>query len=360
MRIAPHYFTDVRKTIIRIAWILLLSSCLSPIEFPTDNIGNRLVVSGQVSPIVDQNYVQLGRTAETDRLPFPLSGALVQLFDDVGNEFAYKEDEFNPGMYLLDGFTGVPSTQYFIRISTPEGETYESTPEIMPEEAGTITTYFDFQREETTDNEGIITEKPFIKIYANALLPSSTGNVYMKWNVDEAFLLSPTDFPDPFGSVPPPCYIVQNADPQRISLFNGEEVNAAAVEGFLMASRIIDWSFHERHYFTIYQSSLTTEAYEYWRKVNVVANQVGSIFDMPPAEISGNIRNINNSAEKVLGYFQATNQTFDRFDVLKTDLPFPVPATPCTFDNRNYQDYQMRCLDCLSIRNSSYRRPEWF
>jgi hypothetical protein len=176
MRIAPHYFTDVRKTIIKIAWIILLSSCLSPIDLPTENAGNRLVVSGQVSPIADQNYVQLGRTADTDRLPFPVTGAFVQLLDDVGNEFNYEEDEFNPGMYFLKDFSGVPSIQYFIRIWTPEGETYESTPETMPEDAGTVTAYFDVQREETTDIEGAVTEKPFIKIYSNALLPSVPGN----------------------------------------------------------------------------------------------------------------------------------------------------------------------------------------
>ena len=192
------------------------------------------------------------------------------------------------------------------------------------------------------------------------MLPSVTGGSYLKWNIDEAFLLSPTDFPDPFGSVPPSCFIVQNADPQRINLFNGEEVKAASYEGFLVGSRIIDWSFHERHYFTIYQTSLTKEAFEYWRKVNIVANQVGSIFDTPPAEITGNIRNVNQPDEKVLGYFQVINQTFDRFFLLKADVPFPITASTCTFDNRNFQDYQTRCLDCLSIRNSSYRRPIWF
>ena len=355
-----NYFTIIRKHTVKIASVILVSSCLSPIDFPTDNLGNRLVVSGQVSPLADQNYVQLGRTADTDRLPFPVSRALVQLFDNFGNVYSYKEDEFNPGVYLLDDFSGVATTTYFIRIETAEGEMYESTPEAIPESAGQITTYFDFQREEVTDLEGIITSQPFIRIYSNSILPSLSGDAFIKWNVDEAFLLSPTDFPDPFSSVPPACYIVQNADPQRITLFNGEEVKAESVEGFLVGSRIVDWSFHERHYFTIYQTSLTKDAYEYWRKVNIAANQVGSIFDTPPAEIIGNIRNVNQPAEKVLGYFQACNQTFNRFFLVKADVPFPVPASTCTFDNRNYLDYQMRCLDCLSLRNSSYRRPDWF
>ena len=348
-----------RNFIVKFIWLLFLSSCLSQIDFPTDSLGNRLVVSGQVSTIADQNFIQLGRTADTDRLPFPVSGALINLFDEVGNAYSYREDEFNPGIYLIDNFSGLPSTRYFIRIITPEGETYESTPEVMPDDPGQLTSYYEFERDEYTDFEGTVSNQFFVKVYANSVLPSSE-NAYVKWNVDEVFLLSPTDFPDPFGYVPPPCFIAQSADPQRITLFNGEEVKANSLEGFLVSSRLVDWSFHERHYFTIYQSSLTKDAFEYWRKVNIVANQVGSIFDTPPAQINGNIRNVNQASEKILGYFQACNQTFSRMYLVKTDVPFPLLENTCTYDNREFEKYPKRCLDCLSLRNSSYRRPDWF
>jgi hypothetical protein len=183
----------------------------------------------------------------------------------------------------------------------------------------------------------------------------------LKWRVEEAFLLSPTDFPDPFGSIPPPCFVVQNADPQRIVLFNGSEVSTTSINNLLVASRLIDWSFLERHYFTIYQSSITKDAYDYWRKVNIVANQVGTIFDTPPAAIVGNIVSEGNPNEKTLGYFQATNQTLNRFFILPQDLPFPLSVKTCTFDgNYSSLEYPARCIDCTSLRNSSYTRPDWF
>ena len=119
----------------------------------------------------------------------------------------------------------------------------------------------------------------------------------------EAFRLSPTDFPDPFGSVPPSCYIVQNADPQRIVLFNGEDLKTTTVENLLVVSRIVDWIFLEKHHFTIYQSALTRDAMEYWRKVNILANQVGSIFDTPPADITGNIKNSGQPGRKSVWVF---------------------------------------------------------
>jgi hypothetical protein len=318
-----------------------------------------MVVSGQVSTIPDQNFIELGRTSTTERLPIPVSGAYIELVEVGGEVYYYQEDPFKPGIYVLNDFSGIPGAAYFVRVVTQEGETFESEPERMPESAGSLTTTYDFQEEEVIDLGGVVTEQTFMKWYVDATLPESKP-VFVKWQVDETFLLSPTDFPDPFGSVPPPCFVSQNADPQTVTLFNGRDIQATSVEKMLVGSRIIDWSFLEKHWFTIYQSSLTEEAYEYWRKVNILANQVGSIFDTPPADISGNVKNLTRPTAKVLGYVQACNQAFDRRPFFPSELPFRLTITDCTYDGRDYLNYPSRCLDCLSIRNSSFRRPIWF
>jgi hypothetical protein len=358
--IRQKFGIDFPKFCVKSIWVLLLSSCLTPIDVETENLGGKLVVSGQVSTIPDQNFVQLGLTADTDRLPVPLSGATVTLLDDTGQSYKYTEDFSNPGMYFLTDVAGIPLRTYWLQVIKPSGETYRSEPEKIPADAGQLTTTYEFVREEFTDPEGIVSDKPFIKIYLNSTLPSGSEIPYVKWSTIESFLLSPTDFPDPFGSVPRPCFVVQNADPQRIVLFNGEDVKTTTVENLLGVSRIVDWTFFEKHYFTTYQSSLTKEAYAYWRKVDILANQVGSIFDTPPAEIKGNIYNINSLDEKVYGYFQATNENFDRFYLFQDDLGFPLLLPNCIYDSRNFQDYPARCLDCHSVRNSTGKRPEWF
>ncbi len=353
---ARHFVTHFG---IKLIWLLLLGGCLTPIEVETENIGGTLVVSGQISPLADQNIVTLGLTAETERLPFPLSGATVRLHEDTGETYEYSESPFVPGEYLLPWYSGIPGRTYYVEIITPDGQAYQSSPEKMPEVAGALTTHYEFVTEQYVDLEGIISEELFIKVYTNSELPSTEGSLYLKWNCEEAFLLSPTDFPDPFGSIPPPCYVVQNADPQRVTLIDGKEIATTSIDNLLVVSRIIDWTFLEKHFFSIYQSSLTMEAYEYWRKVNVLANQVGSIFDTPPAEIIGNVHNPANPEERVLGYFQATNQTVHRFDVYHHDLPYPLNVTTCTYSGGRF-DYPGRCFDCTSIRNSSFRRPFYF
>lgn len=350
----------VIKFSVKLIFLLFMSGCLTPIEFSTENIGGTLIITGQISTIQERNIIQLGLTADTERLPVPLSGAYILLIDDANQSFQYTENYDIPGTYTLPDVAGVPGRTYHLQIAAPNGQIYESEPEKIPESPGQLTTYYEIVEEEYTDAEGIVSLEHFIKVYTHSTLPVSEDPSYMKWNVEEAFLLSPTDFPDPFGNIPPPCFIVQSADPQRIALFDGSKLNTTSIEGLLVCSRVTDWTFQEKHYFTTYQTTMTKEAYEYWRKVNILANQVGSIFDTPPAEITGNFRNVNKPSEKVLGYFQASNQNYHRFAIYPQDLPFPLITSTCTFDNRYFLDYPQRCLDCLSLRNSTYVRPDWF
>lgn len=341
--------------------LLVLIGCLTPIDFPVQNAGGKLVVSGQISTAEGNSTIQLGETANTERKPFPVEGAIIRLLDDSGNSYLYEEDSSRPGTYLLSRISGVTGTTYRIQVTLPDGRVYESIAEKMPKSSGQYSSHHKFEEEEILNDEGVASTKLFIKLFVNSTLPLDSEPLYIKWIVDEAFKLSPTDFPDPLGRVPPTCYILQNSDPQRIVMFSSFELSSKTISDLLVASREIDYSFLERHYFTIHQSSLTREAHAYWRKVNILSNQVGSIFDTPPAEIKGNVYRVNNPSEKVYGYFQATNQTSDRFFVLPSDLPFGVLLTKCDFDG-SYDElhYPRRCIDCISLRNSSYNRPSWF
>ncbi len=356
-----------KKNSFKFLLFIFLSSCLSPIDFPVEIKGGILVVTGQLSTISDQNIVQLGRTADTEQLPFPIPGAFIQLFDDAGNIYQYEEDLQEEGNYYIKNIVGEVGRTYHIQISLPDGSAYKSLPEKLPGPAAMESVYYEIERKKITDGEGAVVDQDFFEIFAKNISIASEKKTYLKWGVEEAFLLSPTDFPDIMGRIPPPCFIVQNADPQRIVLFKGDDVSTTSINSILVGSRLIDWSFLERHYFTIYQSSITKEAYEYWRKVNIVANQVGTIFDTPPATISGNIVREGNSDEKVLGYFQAINQTYSRFFVLPSDLPFPLTVSTCDYDGTlaefgipDPSDYPARCIDCLILPNSSYTRPDWF
>lgn len=339
---------------------MLALSCLTPLDRFTDYAGGQVVISGQITPLQETNVVYVTRTAETERLPKAVSNAVVALYENNVLVKYYEEEEEVEGKYVLKNLAGVPGREYHLQVTLEDGHVYQSKPERMPTAIGNDEIYYLIEKEQYIDGDGVAAERNFLRIYSNHTLAASADPLFIKWNVVEVYLLSPTDFPDPFNSIPPPCFIAQPVDPQKIVLFTNEEVKIGEIPELHIASRLIDPSFKERHYFTVYQSALTREAYEYWRQVNNVANQVGSIFDPPPARVRGNFSGANNEDEEVHGYFQAVNQNFNRFYTLPEDLPYRMPAH-CEYDeNRNYYDYPSECLDCLSVRNSSYERPAWF
>jgi hypothetical protein len=350
---------NILSRMLRAGVFIALASCLSPIKVEVDDASGRLIVSGQVSTVEHRNMVVVARTAGTDRQAFTVSGAVARIVDDLGNVWACTEED--PGNYRANGLIGVPGRTYYAEVEIPEtGQRYRSEPETLPAVAGQDDIYHDFTQEEFIDSDGTPSTAPFINFHSVVTVQQPAAPYYLKWTASEIYLLEPTDFPDPFGAVPPPCYISKTTDPQRVALFDGSQ-KPSLQRDFLVAARIADSrAFHSKYSAYIYMSSVTPEAYEYWRKVNILVNQVGSIFDTPPADIDGNVFSINNPEEKVYGYFQASNETYHRITLNNVDMPFPkLPY--CEYSNSKApNDYPGECLNCLNAANSSFREPPMF
>ncbi len=340
---------------IKLIFIVLLSGCLQPIEIATDRKGGTIVISGQVSVLSDQSVLYVGVTADSERLPFPVSDAEVNLFE--GDEFigAYIEDESRPGKYVLHDYAGVSGKTYHVQIVLPDSRMYESIPEKMPDDSGSVSAYYKIEKEEFRDNEGTLVTRPVVNIFANSILPARS-NRFIMWKVEEVFII--------FGGIqgpvtPPPCFVTQNADPQLIVLLDRQYLTATEFPDKFLARRLVDYSFMFRHYFVTYQTTLTKEAYDYWRKVEILVGQNGSKFDTPPATIFGNISSTLDKSEKVFGYFQTSNQILHRTLLTKDDFPFFLNFDDCIGSSPNFPP-PPRCLDCLSVQNSSHVRPPWF
>ena len=335
-------------------FLVFLYGCLEPIEVITITRGGELIISGQISTLEDQSEVTIGTTAETERLPFPVSSAVVVVYEDNDSLGTFIESQTTEGKYILKGHAGKPGSVYYIKVTLPGSKTYLSAPEKMPDDAGSVTSYYELAREDFVDGEGTLSEKNLIKIFASGSLPSA-DNQFFRWTVDEVYIIVASNGPgSPFTSLP--CFVSQPADPQTFVLLNRQNISAIEIPNKFVGQRIVDHTFLYKHYFVTYQSALTAEAYDYWRKVEVLIGGNGSLFDPPPAKIFGNIMGIEDQeAETVYGYFQAANQTVHRIYTNRSDFPYFL----------NFQDCQgtfppQRCTDCLSVRNSSHERPPWF
>jgi Domain of unknown function (DUF4249) len=337
-------------------YFILLIGCVTPFEVDTTKVIGQIVIVGRITNLKDQEPILIQATSTSGVRP-PISNAIVKVIEDSTNEILLTEDL--PGRYFFPPLvTGKLGSTYEIKVLLADGRSYKSKSQKLPEANGIGKSTYQITNKGIIDSEGTIRTSPFVNVVSNVNLEKK--GLLIKWDVFETYYLSPTDFPDPMNNVPPACYVTNGVGRQSIKLFNGTASQGIAFDNFEIAEREIDKTFAEKHMFSVYQTSLNSDAYEYWRKVQLLLSQAGSIFDTPPAPIEGNIFNEQNPQEVVLGFFEASNVTISRFAVFPFNIPFYINK-PCTYIPEKPREFYTReCLDCLSLPNSTLEQPVWF
>ena len=101
-------------------------------------------------------------------------------------------------------------------VQLPDGRKYQSAPQIVPAVAATARSSGQFQLVENIAFDGNIANSGFYQVSAEVFqYPRSS---YLRIQTQETWLVEPTNFPDIFNAVPPPCYVTADVDPQRINL----------------------------------------------------------------------------------------------------------------------------------------------
>lgn len=349
------------QRLVAIGFLVFMVGCLSPIDFPVQRRGNQVVISGSLSNVSEdpgrENLITIGITSGTGTRPEPVEDAQITLLEDGRVLSTYIN--VGGGRYQLPIFVKPePGRAYVAEVRLADGRVYQSKQETLPTVNATSTASGRFVFDENVAFSGNVVRTAFYTIDAD--VATNAPNSFFRIYTRETWFLEPTNFPDPFNSVPPPCFVPGAVDPQRINLINTAGRTNVEPIRLEIASRRVDPAFLKRIYFTVYTATLTPTAYEYWRKVNILANQVGSIFDVPPAEISGNWQNVAEPNEKVWGFFQVANTTAFRFFVVGSEVPFFL-GTYCEYNSNVPPDsYPNECLNCLSLPGSSYQRPVWW
>jgi hypothetical protein len=111
----------MRKLLIIPAIFIYLTSCTERIDVKLDDTFTRLVVYGTITTDTTSHYVELSTTTSYyyNEAPPPVSGASVEIADDLGNVVDLPEVE--PGKYSTPAlFAAVPGRTYTLRIELAE------------------------------------------------------------------------------------------------------------------------------------------------------------------------------------------------------------------------------------------------
>ena len=338
-------------------------SCIEPIDLDIDREGLQLVVYGHIDDGSGPFFVQLQRTTAVPSRYQPETGARLTLHDDRGNEgrFFSSNDE---GQYYYNEFT-MPieaGRSYFVRIRTASGKVYESEPELIPLHEAQSQAEVNFTRvEENTGSFDAVISRNVMQVSASTFLEDPNARYFIRYEVTQTFRFDGTDFPDNFNSIPPPCYVIRPVEPERLVTISSSEIQGLQVPSIFLGQNEIDYAWITRNIITVETHSMTPEAYEYWRKLRILLNNSGSIFDTPPAAVRGNVFNVNDPEEEVLGFFEATNKHVNRVERWRGEFPYPVPQDPCQYDpSKPREEYSRDCIDCRNLENSSFRKPPYY
>jgi hypothetical protein len=75
-----------------------------------------------------------------------------------------------------------------------------------------------------------------------------------------------------------------------------------------------------RYSILLKQYALSQEGYQYWELLQKNTQQLGSLFDAQPSQLTGNIQCINNPVEPVIGYIDASTVTVQRLFIDNHDV----------------------------------------
>ncbi len=335
-------------------------SCSEIVDLKTGEGEKLLVMYGKVTDGLTGNTLTIAFSSDVGSAQRPVSGAEPVLWENGVAIGRYVEESLGNYRLNLNGDSARVGRDYELQVTLANGKEYRSSLVTMPELAAIDEPYYDASVVEVEVNEaGLEISKNLIQLFVDTRVVNPGKDFYLKWDIFETYSFQErTRFATP-PVIRPPCYINNITTGQNVFLLNGEELKVDEIKGQLLSTSEIDSRFAFDYYFSVVQSTLTKEAFEYWERIDEISNAQGSIFDKPVAPVIGNWRNVNDPEELVLGYFEVARSDTSRVRLRGDALDFLV-SVPCPSIPPETTE-PPECTECLLIENSTYARPYfWF
>lgn len=322
--------------------LVIAFSCVEPIEVEIpDETPNLLVVEGGITTTEGPHRIELSNTAKYGSIFEGFitreTGARVSIRDNFGKVEILTE--IFDGVYETSNeFKAVVGNSYSLQILTRSGTEYFSTPEEVVKVAEIDSLSVSFE-EKISSNP--LRPTTGIQVYANFSDDVDESNYYL-WRYTGVFQVNanPELNLDPeTGALAPldcceTCWarefgIAPNIFSDRAN--NGDKITRPVA--FIEDDGV---RFGDKYLVVLSQLSVTSKAYDFLQLVEQQLNIKGDIFDPPPATVRGNIINLDNPNESVIGYFRASDVRIDSiFIERKSYSEFVTPAV-IRGDCRNY------------------------
>lgn len=353
-----------KQVLILIALCGFLQSCFNEIELDIpENASKGLYIEGNISRAATEFVVffSAGRTASVND-PSQVAELLeVTKAYLMCNQVAFPEFNLTnnettriPIADFADKVELGDQPNFSLQVELADGRRFASAKEILFPVPKANMIDIDTVRRSVFNNAGSIESRRFIEFKISTPLIAENGELAkLKWDMEAVFEFMEMPAPEPSLDPTLSCYIPHAVAKNQISLYDGGVSTEPELIRFPLLEMEIDYKFAFGFLITIYQQSLSSDAFEFWEQARLNASQSGSVFDPVPGEVKSNIRNIDAPEEVVSGYFYATSIDTIRRLITPLELNYPLPYC------RAYTE-DPACLDCTLIRNSSLEKPDYW
>ncbi len=362
--------------------LILLSSCVDPFNFSSQNQEKKiLVVDGFITNEKGEFTITLTRSANfyTPKNGYsgiikeqgfikPESKAIIKIIDDTGRSQQFLETKENSGIYKIpssENWEGEIEKKYYIHIKTENGEEYESTPEVLKASLPIDSIYTIYESKELLDENNNITTVDGFQYYADINLGENDN--YYAFGSTQTYMIETPIHRVPLLLPPYPkfCYVTQKGNDNYNFLVSNIEFNTQKIIKHPLDFVVPKFEYNIKHSYNLLQYSMSKEAFHFYSSIRKQLKVKGSILDETPLKIIGNISNVHDKNEIVLGYFAVFGVTTKRLFVSKDELPVNFKKgqlsecfVACPPPRDNCLDTY--CFDCSKYPGSATQKPSFW
>ncbi len=323
---------------------MMFGACVEPFDIKTETFESALVIEGTITDKMETQKIKLSRTFRLEEEgPAPENNAQVKVIGDNGTEYFFVPT--GEGIYQSNNQFGAQTgVNYSLEIITQDGRAYASNPSTINGTSvlADISAKSTFQPIDGIDTEGIA-----ILVDSRS---SSSNNSYYRYTYEETyeirsrynirkklvltadggFALVQKEAPDHI------CYTTKFSKDiilTKTNILTDNNIERLLVHFIDKKSRVTAY----RYSILVRQYSLSREAYEFYKILRELSGSESLFSQNQPGFINGNVFSVDNSKEKVLGYFSVS-----AVDSKRLFFSFP--------DFFDYSEFPPRELDCTISR----------
>jgi Domain of unknown function (DUF4249) len=274
---------------------LLLSACLDEVKVPLRQATEQLILEGSFTNDAESNFLRLSLSTQYGNVEDinPARGVFVEVRNSKGEKTVFKPVVDEVGVYRPDNlqFAGKVGESYAVFIKLPDGREFLSKPEKITVPVPIQSMSANFQ------------SKPSFgfNVFVDIKDPKESENFY-RWESLGYHVRASTGVAVGYGGgrCCSRCYVLKKGN--EILTLSDANTNGNTIK----AIPVYYSPYYElgKHLIEVKQRSISRQAFQFWRRYKEQRTRTGSIFDPLPAQLTGNVANINNPNDIALGYFE--------------------------------------------------------